>query len=373
MDPLILTNATIITPLAFRFADLLIKDGIIAAIGTISPELKQVEQSLDVTDCYITPGLIDLQVNGGRQCDFWAKPTKKAVEALSLDQLRSGVTTILPTLITDDIKSLQENIARLKSFGAGCDLNVTEPGAQAPNLPTLRLPGIHLEGPCLSPARPGVHPRQYLQPLNLDIISQLADDAVKLITLAPELDPTCSVVDYLLKKNIVISLGHSNATFAEAQAAFDQGIKMFTHIFNASPPLHHRDPGAVACALLDTKVSCCLIADGLHLDPATIRLIVKMKGLHKTILVSDAAHIGTNTGGLVGSSISLNQAVKNMVSWQIATFPEAIRMATWNPAAAINVEHKIGHIEPGKLADLTIWNKKSLEIEHVVAGGVMVF
>lgn len=144
---------------------------------------------------------------------------------------------------------------------------------------------------------------------------------------------------------------------------------MMTHTFNALPPLHHRKLGAVGAALLSKATSCCLIADGLHLDKAACALIFTIKGADKTILVTDRAAIGTSGGELVGSSISLDQAVQNMVNWNICSFAEAIKMASLNPAKAIAVDHYLGSIEVGKAADLVFFNRLSLNVEKVFIAG----
>lgn len=144
-----------------------------------------------------------------------------------------------------------------------------------------------------------------------------------------------------------------------------------THVFNALPPLHHRQPGAVAAALLNSEVTCCLIADGLHLAPPACRLVFALKGKQGIILVTDRAHIGTTGGGLVGSSITLAEAVRNMTQWGITSFAEAIYMATRNPAQALGLD-SIGSLAAGKLADLVLFQKEDLQVSRVILGGAEV-
>jgi len=369
MSAISLVGGTLITPHETRANTITCVDGKIAAIGqTQESGLNNQSQSsglktIDVSGCYVTPGLIDIQVNGGPSCNFWGDPTIEQVKAFSADMLKAGVTTILPTLITDDISHIRKNIEFLKSIGVGNSM-------AAQSLPVY-MPGIHLEGPCLSPARPGVHPPQHIQPLSVEILAQLVDDSVILMTVAAEQDPSGQALAYLQKNKIVASLGHSNATFEQANAAFDRGIKLVTHLFNAMPPLHHRAPGVVTAALLDDRVRCAVIADGKHLNPNTVRLIFKVKGADKIILVTDAAFIGTTGGELVGSSITLNEAVVNLVQWQVATFAQAILMSTYNAALAIGFENQIGHLAVGKRADLVVWDQSTLTIRHVVANGLL--
>jgi N-acetylglucosamine-6-phosphate deacetylase len=234
------------------------------------------------------------------------------------------------------------------------------------------MPGIHLEGPCLSPSRPGVHPAEHIQPFTPAVLKQLMDPSVLLMTAAPESDEDGTAVAFLQQHGVAVSLGHSNATYEEAQRAFNEHkVRLMTHVFNALPPLHHRQPGAVTAALLNGSVTCCLIADGLHLAPAACQLVYALKGKQGTILVTDRAHIGTSTGALVGSSITLDEAVRNMTQWGITSFAEAIYMATHNPAQALGLD-SIGSLAAGKLADVVLFKKEDLQVSRVILGGVEV-
>ena len=382
MSAIALVGGTLLTPLETRFSNLRIEHGRITAISDRSGEDLPAKQVLDVSGCYVTPGLIDIQINGGPRCELWGDPTTEDIADLSEDQLKAGVTCIFPTLITAPIAHLRKNIQFLKSLGVGALEGSREPAKSALGArtkpqtmvrPRVRMPGIHLEGPCLSPKKPGVHPPECIQPLDLNVLRQLTDAAVKLITIAPEVDSSGLSIDYLHEHNIVISLGHSNATSEEASRAFDRGIRLVTHTFNAMPGIHHRSPGPVAAAFLDDRVTCCMICDGKHIDPGIARLVIKVKGIEKVILVTDAAFIGTTGGGLAGSSITLSEAVTNLVNWQAARFQEAIRMATWNPASAMGIEKDVGHLATGKLGDVVIWDQKTLAIKNVIVGGEVVF
>ncbi len=369
MNQLALIGGTIITPLEERFTDLIVDDGVVQRVGPLDSSATNVEK-LDVSGCYVTPGLIDLQLNGGPDCNFWGDPTIEDLAALCRQLVNSGVTTFLPTLITADVKHIRKNVEFLQSIGVGStgigQMFGVVKGCSA------RLPGVHLEGPCLSPQRPGVHPLEWIKPLTKALVEQLSAPSVRMITVAPESDPTDESLKLLYAKGVIVSLGHSNASFEEAQLAFDRGVRMMTHTYNALPPIHHRAPGAVTAALLDDRVTCCVICDGLHVDVPAIKLLLKAKGVDKVILVTDAAQIGTTGGGLVGSSIDLNQAVKNVVEWKVASFTDAIRMASFNPAQAMGWSDKLGEIVPGKCADLVVWDKATLAIKHVFVSGLKV-
>lgn len=363
---LIVRGGQVLTPLEERLTDILIDDGgKIARIGDVGDVAGA--EIVDARGCFVTPGLFDLQVNGGPECDFWGELTAPAVASFSKTMAAAGVTAFLPTIITGDLDAMRKNVEFLKSQ-TSANGSKDKSGREF----WARMPGVHLEGPCLSPAKPGVHPPQHLQPLTTAVINKLADPTVRLITLAPELDPSGACVKLLHDKGIKVALGHSDATYEEAQKAFGQGIDMMTHTFNALPGLHHRKPGAVMAALLNDSVYCCMICDGKHLDPAAAQLIFKTKGVEHTILVTDIAHVGTSQGGLVGSSILLDEAVRNVVEWGIASFRDAIVMASFNPAKAMGLDDSFGQLAPGRHADLVLWDQTTLAVKKVFVGGKLV-
>ncbi len=382
MAKLVIRQAEVIGPDTTKLIDLSIENEQIhfqsVSSESHSSDKTEHDEAIDARNCYVTAGLFDLQVNGSPQCNLWADPNRDQFAELCLFLLKAGVTAFLPTLITDDLEHLKKNIHFLESMCGNYakESHDTAIGSgKSGNLSPLRLimvPGIHLEGPYLSPQRAGVHPKQYLRQLLMSELSELAKLPVKLITLAPELENGGLAIEYLLKQGIIPALGHSNATFDEAHQAFAKGVPMVTHTFNALPPIHHRQPGAVAAALLAQDVYCCLIADGLHVHPDIVKLLVKLKGKDRVILVSDMASVGTVNGGLIGSSISLSQAVVNMVNWGAASFPEAVQMATLNPACVMKLDNSLGQIKDGGRADLVIWQKQPLKIKHVIARGQLI-
>lgn len=370
MSKLVITGGHVITPVTERFASVFIDDGRIVEICSVASDNREngskvVGEKLDASGCYVTPGLVDLQVNGDPHCSLWGDPTLDELTAMRKALAKAGVTAFLPTLITDSAEHLKVNVDRLTAWGAGVEDKWTADTSGA------RMVGIHLEGPCLSPQRPGVHPPEWIVAPSVSLFEKVVNQSVKLVTMACERDTGSVCTKWLHERNVVVSLGHSNATYDEAQAAFKSGVTMLTHTFNALPPIHHREPGAVSAALLDRLVSCCVIADGLHLSPQAVELIYRMKGLEHTILVTDIAHVGTTGGSLVGSSITLDQAVRNVVKWGVASFPEAIRMASLNAAKSIGMSERIGAIQPEAFADLVIWDKETLEIKHVIVGGIV--
>jgi len=383
MKDLFIRQAQVINPEKIELADIHIENGQLYLVQDATdigdeqkkPEHYQPEQVIDAQGCYVSAGLFDLQVNGSPQCNLWADPTPGQFAQLCHVLLRAGVTAFLPTLITDDLEHLKKNISFLESMGATGQLSHTlkKEAGKFNATELIVMPGIHLEGPFLSPEKPGVHPKQLLQPFHMPLLKELARPSVKLMTLAPELKNGKQAIEYLRQQAIVASLGHSNATFDEAMEAFGWGISMVTHILNALPPIHQRHPGAVVAGLLAKDIYCCVICDGLHVDPNMVKLLVETKGVDRVILVTDMASVGTTGGELVGASITLSEAVRNIVKWGIATFPEAIKMATSNPACAMHLDHCLGQIKPGRRADLVVWDKQTLSIKHVIANGELVF
>ncbi|MBX9571117.1 MAG: amidohydrolase family protein [Candidatus Obscuribacterales bacterium] len=378
MKRLVIKGGLVVTPVEERFASVFVEQDRITGLGdscqpqdsnesSNAKDLCKEDQIIDATNCYVTPALFDIQVNGAPECDFWTDLSKSKINAFSERLLAHGVGTILPTLITGDIKRLQTNRDFLKSQ-IGLTLSRQFSGDDA----IVRMPGIHFEGPCISPEKPGVHPKEHLQALSVDVLKKLVDEDTKLVTLAPELDPSGNALSFLAEHRIAAALGHSNATFEEAQKAFQSGVGMMTHTYNALPAIHHRKPGAVTAAFLDKRVTCAVIPDGHHVDPAMVALLTRMKGTDRTILVSDVAAVGTSQGGLVGSSILLDEAVRNVVNWGIASFREAIQMAAYNPAKYFELQNEIGALVPGAYADIVLWDRTTLEIKHVIFNGCLI-
>ncbi|MBU6453530.1 MAG: amidohydrolase family protein [Cyanobacteria bacterium REEB67] len=367
---LVIKGGRVITPHEERFTNLWLENGRI--IG-LADKLVQLLPDRDEADFeiynaagqYVTPGLIDLQMNGGPSCDLWADPTVSELDSLRLELASKGVTSFLPTLITDDLVHLRKNIDFLTAQGADRKPVDDLPAGSA----MARMLGLHLEGPCLSPERPGVHPRKHIQPFTVDVLKQIITPAASLITAACEGDIDGKAIGYLKKSGVTVSLGHSNATYEEANQAFDRGATLMTHTFNALPPLHHRTPGAVGAALLRDSIVCCLIADGLHLSEPACAIILKMKGCKKAVLVTDRAKIGTSKGGLVGSSISLDEAVQNICRWGLASFAESVAMASANAAAAIGLSESIGSLKEGLPADIAFFDEHNLEVTGAIVGG----
>ncbi|HAN45612.1 MAG TPA: N-acetylglucosamine-6-phosphate deacetylase [Cyanobacteria bacterium UBA8156] len=287
---------------------------------------------------------LDLQINGALGLSFndlhpgCEDKLAQVCEFLATQ----GLQGFLATLVTTDLAAIQRSLAVLARFQ-----QQAHGGAQ--------LLGVHLEGPFLHPAKRGAHPAAHLLPLTLNHLKRVLGDftpLVKLVTLAPELDPTGAAIAYLRDRNIIVSAGHSQATAAEARCAFAQGVTAITHAFNAMPPLHHREPGLLGAALLDERIWCMAIADGVHVCPDMLRLLYRLKG-DRLIIASDAlAPFGLPDGEypwddrpirvtqgtarlpdgtLAGTTVGLPQAVQNLVNWNVCTPAQAIAAVTAAP------------------------------------------
>ena len=318
------------------------------------------------------PGFVDLQVNGFAGVDFLGSDAdgyRAAADAL----LETGVTAFLPTFITSSEDDL---IAALGSM-------FVDDQARGP-----RMLGAHLEGPFLSARRLGTHPARYRCDPDLDLLERLlAAGPVRLMTLAPELPGALELVDVLHARGIVVSLGHSDATAAEAHAAFDRGVLTVTHVFNAMRPLTHRDPGIVGAALVRPDVVVQAIVDGVHLDRDVVRLLWSVAG-GRFALVTDAiaaAGLGDGSyalgsvdltvsdgiarrsdGVLAGSTLTMIQAMRNLVELGVP-LERAAEAASLVPAGVLGLG-EIGRLGAGRRADLVVVDD-NLEIERVLVGG----
>jgi N-acetylglucosamine-6-phosphate deacetylase len=316
------------------------------------------------------PGFVDLQVNGFGGVDFLAAGTDdyvRAGEAL----LRTGVTAYQPTFITAAESTIVDALHALPVNGA-----------------RPRILGAHLEGPFLSPERPGAHPPAHRRDPDLELLERLlAPGGVAEMTIAPELPGAGAVIRRLLERDVVVSAGHTNATAQESHDAFDVGVSTVTHLFNAMRPFRQRDPGIVGVALTRPDVIVQMIVDGHHLADETVRLAwAAARG--RLALVTDATAGAANGGGiyqlgdveietdggpptredgvLAGTVLTMIDAVRNLHALGIP-FEEAIDAATAVPARILG-RTDVGVLEPGSPADVVVIDDR-LEIVHVLCAG----
>jgi N-acetylglucosamine-6-phosphate deacetylase len=325
------------------------------------------EKVLNVNGDLITLGGVDLQINGGLGLAFPELEQEhfSLLTALCDYLWQHGVDAFLPTIVTTSVENIQRSLSVIAEYMES---------QKYEKQPKAKILGVHLEGPFLNSEKRGAHPAEYLiKPTTETVEWVLGDYAhiVKIITLAPELDITEEVIPYLRSQGIVVSLGHSSASVEEAKKAFKLGASMVTHAFNAMPPLHHRKPGLLAEAITNQNVCCGLIADGQHVSPTMIDLLLRASNYEQGIfLVSDALspiglpdgiypwderqiEVSEGTarladGTLAGTTLPLLVGVENLVKWGVCDVNSAIALATESPRKAMGMPG-MGEGQPANL------------------------
>ncbi len=323
-------------------------------------------ERVDLQNGWLVPAFLDLQIYGGNGQFFGEFPSVEALIATQLYCLAGGASHFLPTIATHSEAVTLAAIAAVREYWAQ-------------GLPGVL--GLHLEGPFLNPVKRGAHLPQYLRQPTLERVQKLLNQGrgiVKMMTIAPEICPA-DVLDFLSKQNeVVISAGHSNATYREAQAAFDSGIRTATHLFNAMSALQHREPGLVGAIFNHPEVCVSLIADGHHVDFAAIK-IAKRLLQDRLFLITDAVTDNPDgqyahrldgdkyvvaDGTLSGSALTMLQAVKNCVRQAGMELEEAWRMAALYPARVMGLEDQFGKIEAGRKVNFLHLNAELDLVKH---------
>jgi N-acetylglucosamine-6-phosphate deacetylase len=346
---------------------------------TFTDRITALEPSSNGGNDYILPGFVDLQVNGSHGIDVMnASPDE--IAALSRHLAREGATAWMPTAVTAPI----EKIAQVHESIANACENSRQSSANS-----AAILGMHLEGPFISPLRLGAHPTLNLEPRGDAFERVLAMRALRLITLAPELPGGIEAIQRLAARDVVVSIGHTNATLDEANAGIAAGARMFTHLFNAMRPLNHRDPGVIAAALAPSPAFAAIISDAIHVHPAMLRLAVAARGKDGIILVTDKVALAQTTGieknvgraraairdgaarladgTLAGSIISMLEGVRVMIEKAGVGIGDAAVMAATNPAKLVGANDR-GRIDVGARADLIVLSP-ALELKSVHIGG----
>ncbi|HTD12013.1 MAG TPA: N-acetylglucosamine-6-phosphate deacetylase [Steroidobacteraceae bacterium] len=319
-------------------------------------------QRYDLGGGLLLPGFIDSQVNGGGGVLFNDEPNVAAIRAIGAAHRRFGTTGFLPTLISADLDVVARAIAAVR-------------GAIQAGVPGVL--GLHIEGPYLNVARKGVHDPAKLRELDASALGLLTSlrEGRTLVTLAPEMT-TPGIIAKLVAAGVVVSAGHTNATYAEIEPALRHGLTGFTHLFNAMSQLTGREPGAVGAALSDPNSWCGIIVDGVHTDPVVLRIALKCKPLERFMLVTDAMpSVGTHNGSfelqgrritvkgyvcvdedgtLAGSNIDMASSVRNAMSMLGLPLSAAVRMASQWPAEFLGLGKSCGRIAPGYRANLVL-------------------
>ncbi|EAE7487283.1 N-acetylglucosamine-6-phosphate deacetylase [Listeria monocytogenes] len=314
----------------------------------------------------LIPGMIDVHIHGAKNYDMMDGSTE-SIQAVSMACAETGCTSFLVTSVSSSLEDLIQMIRQTKKVIG------KEKGA--------KIAGIHLEGPYLNIEKKGMQNPAHLRHPDLKEMKKIFDEAdglIKMVTIAPELPGGIELIDFLKKRGVVVAIAHSNATYEEAQDAFEKGASHITHCFNAMPAIHHRAPGLVAAALENDSISVQAIVDGVHLHPGIVRLIHKIKGPDKMVLTTDAlqamgvgdgeyifgGHQVTVTEGvarlqdgtLASSTVTMNKSLRLNNEFGI-NLQDTIQMATSTPADILGMKN-LGRIEKGYSADLVLLDKK---------------
>ena len=361
--PTALINGQVLTDAGLTAGlGVLIDQGRISAIVPDSdPRCRQV-QTRDLGGHLLLPGFIDSQVNGGGGVLFNDAPSVEVIRKIGQAHRRFGTTGFLPTLISADLDVVARAIAAVQAA-----LQADVPGVL----------GIHIEGPFLNVARKGVHDPAKLRELDASAIGLLTSlrGGRTLVTLAPEMT-TPDLIGKLVNAGVVVSAGHTNATYAQIAVALRHGLTGFTHLYNAMSQLTGREPGVVGAALDDQSSWCGIIVDGEHTDPVVLRIALRCKRHDRFMLVTDAMpSVGTSNqsfnlqgrhitvsgslcldeeGRLAGSNIDMATCVRNTVDMLGVPIAEAARMASLHPAEFLGLQHELGRIAPGYRANFVL-------------------
>jgi N-acetylglucosamine-6-phosphate deacetylase len=354
----------------------LVEDGRILDLTSESDPRCRTARAHDLGGHLLLPGFIDSQVNGGGGVLFNDAPSVETIRAIGRAHRKFGTTGFLPTLISADLDVVARAIAAVQ-----CAIQSGVPGVL----------GIHIEGPFLNVARKGVHDPAKLRELDTSAIGLLTSllDGRTLVTLAPEMT-TPQIIQKLAMAGVVVSAGHTNATYREIAAALRHGLRGFTHLFNAMSQLTGREPGVVGAALDDQDSWCGIIADGEHADPVVLRIALRCRPHNRFMLVTDAMpSVGTNStsfdlqgrkirvsgmacidedGRLAGSNIDMASCVRNAVRLLHLPLPEAVCMASRYPAEFLGLGHETGRILPGYRANLVLADDELNVLETWIEG-----
>jgi N-acetylglucosamine-6-phosphate deacetylase len=381
------TARTLYTPLEEVLDPVvLLEDGWITGVSSRAGlEIPAAARVVDFADAILAPGFVDIHIHGGAGLDVMlASPAEWP--GLGRFLAAHGVTAYLPTTVAAPLDQTCAALERMATVIEAASAPGQNGGACARPL------GIHLEGPFLSHIRRGVHPPQNLMEptvLLFERLWQAARGRISVMTIAPELPGALEVISEAARRNVCVSMGHSDAELSAARAAVNAGARHATHTFNAMRPLQHRDPGIVAEALTDDRISADIIADGIHLDPAIVRLFLRAKGRERAVLITDAIsatgmpdgryQLGpmlvdvmdgkcTFEGKLAGSVLTMDRAVRNVTRFADWNLLDAVRLATLNPARVLGLGERHGLVAPGGEANLVVLSPAG-EVRATMVGG----
>ncbi|OSQ30911.1 N-acetylglucosamine-6-phosphate deacetylase [Thalassospira sp. MCCC 1A03138] len=364
MTDFAITNARVFDGTDFHNGKaVIVRNGKVDAIVE-SSDITENINVIDAKNQTLAPGLIDVQVNGGGGVLLNDEPDVDGIRAIMAAHRKYGTTAMLPTLITDHRDKMEAAITAITDA-----INQEVPG----------IVGIHLEGPYLNTERKGVHDANIIRPMEddaVDLLTRLPNGRI-LVTLAPE-KAAKGTIKKLADHGVLVCAGHTAGTYNHVQAAITEGMRGFTHLFNAMSPMTHREPGVAGAAMADDSTWCGLIADGYHVHPAVLKVAIHAKAKGKIMLVTDAMPtVGADEkrfvlggeeiiatdgrcaladGTLAGSDLDMIAAVKNCVEMVGIDLGEALRMASLYPAAFLKLDDVMGRIAPGYQADMILFD-----------------
>jgi N-acetylglucosamine-6-phosphate deacetylase len=372
-----ITGGDILTPLqVYERGTILIEDGFIRQVGHGKLKIPEDFQILDASDHWVTPGLIDIHTHGLLGFDNFGSGLANTIPRYP----QFGITSFLATSLSAPPDVTTRNIVEMAHI-------------ISQNLAGADCLGIHLEGPYLSPRQAGFANPAHLRPFNREEVAgwqQTANGMIKVMTVAPERLALPGDIQWLKSQGIYPSAGHTDASYAVMNQAIEAGLSMATHIFNAMPVFHHRQPGALAALLLAENIYCELIGDGVHVDPAAIKLLIEIKkGVDRIVLVSDSAPAAglaegqyewdgqevmvrssscqTQDGSLAGSCKGLDAGLRQLTFGLNIDLPKAIQTVTTNPAKLLQLETK-GALAAGMQADIAWFDRELQPVLTLVQG-----
>jgi N-acetylglucosamine-6-phosphate deacetylase len=386
MQPIVIHAGRAFTPFEeISDAVIVIQGSKISAVGQRGKvDLPRGVRELNASGRTVVPGFVDVHIHGAGGHDVM-EGTREALEIISATVAAHGTTSLVATTVTASEKETRDSVAGIAHF----ILNTSQYATRELSAEIL---GIHFEGPFISPVRRGVHPAKWIVAPSRELLAQLLGEArgtAQILTLAPELPGALDLISVARQAGLVVSLGHTDATYEQAQAAIEAGASHAAHVFNAMRPFSHRGTGVIGAVLTSPKVSAELIADGVHVDEAAMRMLIELKTPERVILVSDgisatgmpdgkyqlgmfevnvSGGVARNAEGkLAGSTLTLDRALRNMVSLGVP-LSSALRMMTANPARQIGLGTRKGVLAPGADADLVFLDDK-LEVSGVMTRG----
>ncbi|MFA7768302.1 N-acetylglucosamine-6-phosphate deacetylase [Streptomyces sp. NRRL S-448] len=353
----VLSGARVVLPTGTVANGRVIVDG-----DRIAGSAQEGARTVDLTGHWIVPGFVDMHNHGGGGASFTSGTAEDVLKGVRTHR-EHGTTTLVASTVTGDLDELARRAALLAEL--------TQQG---------EIAGIHFEGPFINPCRKGAHKEDLLRdpdPAEVRKLIDSAHGAARMFTLATELPGGLDSVRLLAEHGVIAAIGHTDATYEQTRAAIDAGATVATHLFNAMPPLAHREPGPIAALLEDERITVELINDGTHLHPAALELAFHHAGAHRVALITDAMdaagfgdgtyHLGplevevkhgvarlVEGGSIAGSTLTLDTAFKRSVTLDKLPVESVVQAISANPAKLIGLYDEIGSLEPGKYADLVV-------------------